>query len=358
MSKLEITPADCTIIGVNRSVNIAIDAMGGDHAPEQIVVGALEAARDDNYRIILVGDEARIRPLMEGHPAAAAVEIVHTPEYITMDESPSLALKKKKQASLVVAARLIREGRAQGMVSAGNTGAVTHGAIVNIGRISGIKRPALATFWPGRSAINLMLDSGANADCRPEFLQQFALMGSIYACSVAGIEKPRVALLNIGEEVGKGNTLVMAAYKLLEESPINFIGNLEMGGFLNGKAEVAVCDGFVGNMVLKSGEAAAELLFGYMKEEIGKSPLAALGAMLSRKALRRVKSRLDHSVVGGALLLGLEGICVKSHGRADSTTIVNAIKMAGQAISQNMIGRIAESISGLIGESEPEPDPL
>lgn len=326
-------------------MKIVVDAMGGDRAPFEIVNGALLALDEKIAQIVLVGDTEKINPLISKYASNNDLSVVHTSEYIHMDESPSQAIKKKKNASIIIAAELVKNGDACAVVSAGNTGAVMEVALFTIGRIQGIKRPALTTFWPSMQGTKIMLDTGANADCRAEYLYQFATMGSIYVQKIMGIEKPKVGLLNIGSEAIKGNALVLSAYKLLSKSNLNFVGNIEMREFLGGKVDVAVCDGFVGNMVLKAAESTAEFFNELLKGEIKKNILHTLTALALKTPFRNLKKRLDHSEHGGALLLGLKGICIKSHGRADARTIYNAVKIAARAVEKNIVVQIQDSIS-------------
>ncbi|MCD4783012.1 MAG: phosphate acyltransferase PlsX [Candidatus Eremiobacteraeota bacterium] len=323
-------------------MNVAIDAMGGDYAPEEIVKGAVIAARkfpDDN--IILVGDRNMILKAEPKPPPNVLIE--HTDEYITMDESPSRAIKKKKRSSMKIAAELVREGKSDAIVSAGNTGALLETCILTIGRIKGIRRPALATFFPTKKGHCLLIDSGANAICKHEYLVQFARMGSVYMKVVEGIEKPRVGLINIGEEKGKGNKFYREVFEMMQdESTINFTGNSEPKDFLGGNVDVAVADGFIGNIVLKSAEAAADLLLSVLREEIKKSIVAKVTALILKPIFRSMKGRLDHSKHGGALLIGLKGICIKSHGRADSTAITNAIALARKLHSHRLVEQVSK----------------
>lgn len=328
-------------------MRIAIDAMGGDFAPSAIVEGAVSAAQDSSINLILVGDQEQINLELKNHTKLENVSILHTPEYILMDESPTFALKKKKQASLILGAKLVKQREAQALISAGNTGAVMEASLLYIGRIKGIKRPALATFWPTLKSSGMFLDSGANSDCKPEYLLQFAQMGDIYAQKVLEISNPKIGLLNIGSEPMKGNAVLSGAYKLLSQVKLNFIGNVEMRDFLLGNIDVAVCDGFVGNMVLKASEAVAEFFTTILKQEIKKHFLAKAGAIFLKPVFKSLKKRLDHSEHGGAILLGLEGICIKSHGRADARTIYNAIKVAQKAIKNNIVEKIKENLDEL-----------
>jgi glycerol-3-phosphate acyltransferase PlsX len=326
-------------------MRIVVDAMGGDNAPDEIVLGATNAARSTkDVQICLVGDEKRIRALL---PPRSTVEIRHTDDYFRMDEHPGPALRNRKQASMMVAAKMLKEGEAQALVSAGNTGALHQVALLEIGRIKGIRRPALAAVFPTRPSESLALDLGANADSKPEYLVQFATMGSIYAQKVMGKKKPRVALLNIGNEPGKGNTLVLAAYELLQkQSEIHFVGNVEPTGFFNGEVDVAVCDGFVGNMMLKTSEAVAEWLMHRVREAALRTPAAKLGGHLLKPSLKTLKQEINHSEHGGAVLLGLRGVVIKCHGRATSDTIENGIKVAARALRNQVVQLIEESHKG------------
>ena len=326
-------------------MRIVVDAMGGDNAPDEIVLGAVNASRSTkDVQICLVGDEKRIRPLL---PARCTVLVCHTDDYFRMDEHPGPALRNRKQASMMVAAKMLKEGEAQAFVSAGNTGALHQVALLEIGRIKGIRRPALAAIFPTRPRESLALDVGANADSKPEYLAQFATMGSIYAQKVMGKNNPRVGLLNIGNEQGKGNALVLAAYELLKkQSDIHFVGNVEPTGFFNGEVDVAVCDGFVGNMMLKTAEAVAEWLMHRVREAALRTPAAKLGGHLLKPSLKTLKQEINHSEHGGAVLLGLRGVVIKCHGRATADTIENGIKVAARALRNQVVQLIEESHKG------------
>lgn len=323
-------------------MRIVVDAMGGDNAPDEIVMGAANAAKAaKDVTICLVGDEQRIKSLLG---AKSNVEIRHAEDFFRMDEHPGQHLRNRKQASMMVAARMIKEGEAQAFVSAGNTGALHQVALLEVGRIKGIRRPALAAVFPTRPAESLALDLGANADCKPEYLVQFATMGSIYAEKVMGKKNPRVALFNIGNEMGKGNALVHSAFELLsQEKSINWVGNVEPSGFFNGEVDVAVCDGFVGNMVLKTAEAVAEWLMLRVREAALRTPVAKLGGHLLKPSLKTLKQEINHSEHGGAVLLGLKGVVIKCHGKATADTIENGIKVAARALRNRVVERIEES---------------
>lgn len=325
-------------------MNIAIDAMGGDYAPMEIVKGVVEAAKmHENDKFVLVGNREKILQVTGKLPPN--IEINHTDEYITMDEKPTEATKRKPRSSMKIASELVKSGECDAILSAGNTGALLETSILTIGRIKGIRRPGLATFFPTKTGHSLLMDSGANADCKQEYLIQFAHMGSIYMQAVEGIDNPKVGLLNIGHESTKGNQYYQEVYEMMsKEEGINFQGNVEPRDFIAGKVDVAVADGFVGNMVLKSAEAAADLMMTIMREEIKKSIVAKITALTLKPIFRHLKKRLDHSEHGGALLIGIKGICIKSHGRADAKTIISAVRVAKLIHSQNMIDHIVKSM--------------
>jgi glycerol-3-phosphate acyltransferase PlsX len=327
-------------------MRIVVDAMGGDNAPDEIVLGAAQAARQTkDTQICLVGDEARIRAVLAKLPFKAKLEIEHAPEFIRMDESAGPALRSRKRTSMVVAAQMVRDGKAEAMVCAGNTGALHQVALLEIGRLKGIRRPALAAIFPTRPQASLALDLGANADCKPEYLVQFAHMGSIYAEKVMGKPRPRIGLLNIGQEAGKGNALVVSTYELLQkQTDLNFVGNVEPMCFFNGKVDVGVCDGFVGNMLLKTSEAVAEWLMHRVREAAHRTPAAKLGGHLLKPSLKELKQDINHSEHGGAVLLGLKGLVIKCHGRATADTIENGVKVAARALRHRVVPLIEESL--------------
>ncbi|HXE73446.1 MAG TPA: phosphate acyltransferase PlsX [Candidatus Nitrosotenuis sp.] len=325
-------------------MKIVIDAMGGDHAPAEIVRGVARASREVQADLCLVGDERKIRAILLEEGTGKPIEVVHTDDFITMDESPGPALRRRERASMVMAARMVREGQAQALVSAGNTAALHQVALTVVGRIHGIKRPALTVILPSRPP-TVALDMGANADVKPEYLVQFAIMGSIYAEKILGRTNPRVGLLNIGSEVGKGNSLVTAAYPLLEASGVNFVGNVEPYGVFRGQVDVAVCDGFTGNMFLKSAEAAAEFVMDAIKEAARATPASRLGGLLMKPALKRLLHVSDQAEHGGAGFLGLRGVVIKCHGRANARAIQNGVKVAARVLDARVIEKIAESLS-------------
>ena len=319
--------------------------MGGDHAPGEIVAGALLAARDGLGRMLLVGDERRIRPLLTGYHGSD-VEIVHAPGAIAMDATPSQALRNADETSLGVAVNLVRDGSAHAVVSAGNSGAFLAVALVRLRTIAGIARPAIAVVFPGKSGPVVVLDSGANVDCRPEWMAQFGVMGSAYARAVLGIDQPRVAIMSVGEERVKGNAQTIEAARVLDDAPVKFIGNVEGKDVFVNAADVIVTDGFVGNVMLKLSEGAASLIAEIVRNEIMQGSLfTKLGALMVRPALRRVAARLNYDNYGGAPLLGLRGNCIVAHGRANRVALRSAIRAAVAEVREDVVGRIAELVA-------------
>lgn len=327
---------------------IAVDAMGGDHAPAEMVKGALRAAKVVRSEILLVGDKDRLQQHLPRRFLPRNLQVIHCSDVIGMEESPGPGLRRRDQASMVVAARLVNEGKAQAMVSAGNTGALHQIALLEIGRLKGVRRPALAALLPTERQPALALDLGANADSKPEYLLQFAYMGSTYASQVLEVVNPRIGLLNIGTEPSKGNHLVVAARELIEASSgLNFIGNIEPTGFFQGQADVVVCDGFVGNMMLKTAEAVSEFIMKRMRQAATSNARAKVGGALLRPSLRSLKQDISHTDHGGAMLLGLKGMVIKCHGRADSEALANGIRVAEQALARHVLASIAQSVSSV-----------
>lgn len=327
-------------------MRIAIDGMGGDNAPESNVEGALAAAREwPDTEIILVGDQARLAPLMKDKPSNLTLR--HAGEVIEADDEPVRAVRRKKDASMVVAGRMIREGEADAMISAGNTGALMTTGLLVVGRMKGIERPALAPMIPTLDGKGVLaLDLGANMDAKPEHLQQYALMGSLYREKVHGIAKPRVGLLNVGSEPGKGNELTKQAYPLLESLPIQFVGNVEARDVMNGVCDVLVCDGFAGNILLKSIEGTAGSLLSLLKEQFSQSLKTKLAAAMMMPQLRNLKSMMDYKEHGGAPLLGLSGLLVKSHGSSNGNAIKNGVRQARTALQNRLVESISSEFSG------------
>jgi len=332
-------------------MRIALDAMGGDHAPGEIVKGAAQFVEDyPEHGVLLVGDEARIKEYLP-QQTKGNLEIVHASEVIGMDEHPVEAVRKKRNSSVVVCADLVRSGEAQGMVSAGNTGAAMASSLLRIGRIKGIDRPAIGSPMPTLTGACIIVDAGANVDCRPKHLLDFAIMGSIYMEKVLRVANPKVGLLNIGEESTKGNELALGAYEILKNaSNINFIGNIEGRDVLAGKADVVVCDGFVGNVILKFAEGMGSALFSLIKDEVTRSWQGKLGGLLVRDGLHRVKQRVDYTEYGGAPLLGVKGVSIISHGSSNHKAIYNALRVAMEAEKHQVVSTIAANIVGADGE--------
>ncbi|GAB6931552.1 phosphate acyltransferase PlsX [Paenibacillus sp. JCM 10914] len=327
-------------------MRIVVDAMGGDNAPKSNVEGALIAAKEwQDTEIILVGDERQIGTFLQDKPSN--LRIVHASEVIETDDEPVKAVRRKKDASMVVAGRMVREGEADAFISAGNTGALMTTGLLVVGRMKGIERPALAPMIPTLDGKGVLaLDLGANMDSKPEHLQQYALMGSLYREKVHGIAQPRVGLLNVGTEPGKGNELTKSAYPLLEELPIQFVGNVESRDVMNGVCDVLVCDGFAGNILLKAIEGTAGALFSLLKEQFNKSLKTKMAAALMMPELRELKSTLDYKEHGGAPLLGLGGLVVKSHGSSDANAVKNGIRQARVALQNRLVESISNEISG------------
>ena len=312
---------------MKEKISLAVDAMGGDFAPGEIIKGAREAlSLDENLRIILVGEPSLLEKEVEG---AEGIEILPASQTISVEEKPTV-VRKKQDSSLMVALRAVKEGRAQAVVTAGHTGAAVLGALLSWGKIKGISRPAIAAPMPCKGGKFLLLDAGANVDCKPEHLLHFAIMGNIYASQILHIQNPRIGLLNIGEETGKGNRLTTAAYQLLEKSSLNFIGNVEGKDIFSGKVDVVVCDGFVGNVVLKSSEGLAQLALHYIKE---------LGM-----DMEKLIPYFDYAEYGGAPILGVPHILIKSHGRSRAKAIRQAILVAKEAVEMDMIGKITSAL--------------
>ncbi len=330
-------------------VRIVVDAMGGDNGPEVVVAGAAEAVCEHpgRFEIVLVGQSDKIEPALSAFGEhRSSVEVVHASEVIAMSESPAMAFRKKKDSSIAVATRLVKEGKADGVVSAGNTGAMVTSALVTMGRLPGISRPAISSLWPNKKHGTIVLDLGANSECAPKNLLQFAVMGEIYARYQLGIDRPRVGLLNIGEERSKGNELVRKSYELLEQEDLNFVGNVEGRGVFEGEADVVVCDGFVGNIILKFSESMYSFLAHMVREQINKGVIAKAGALMMKGAFGGVRSQLDYAEYGGAPLLGVNGITIISHGRSSSRAIKNAILTAEKSIETEINRHIEERLKG------------
>jgi glycerol-3-phosphate acyltransferase PlsX len=324
---------------------IALDGMGGDHAPDVVVQGAILAARELGIRILLVGPQRELEAKLGQESSSLPIEVVNATQVIEMDEHPANAVRQKPDSSMVVGVKLVREGRAQAFVSAGNTGAVMAAGLFELRRIKGVDRPALAAVFPTRKGGSLVIDVGANADCKPEYLAQFGVMGSVYMERVFGVQRPKVGLLSNGEEDTKGNALVQAAHPRLRDLPINFVGNVEGKEIPAGDVDVVVCDGFVGNVVLKLSEGLASSITGLIREEINSSMVSKLFAVGVLPAFRRVRKRLDYAEYGGAPLLGLNGVCIVAHGRSNALAIKNAMRVASQAVENDVVGHIGRGLA-------------
>ncbi len=332
-------------------MRIAVDAMGGDRGPELVAraaIGAVES-QPSSLEILLVGAREQIEPVLRAsgssHPN---IRVCHASETVAMSEPPASAIRKKKDSSIAVAMRLLKEGEADALVSAGNTGAVVAGSLVSIGRLHGVSRPAIATFYPTSKQWAVFLDVGANSVCTPKNLLQFGVMGSVFAQYHLGIREPRVGLLNIGEEKSKGTDMVRAAHELLKNSSIKFVGNVEGRDVMAGAADVVVCDGFVGNVVLKFSESILSFMSQMLRQEIKKSIRAKLGALLLRGAFSTFRSRLDYAEYGGAPLLGVNGVVIICHGKSSGRAIKNAILMAQRFVSCDINGHIEERFKGSV----------
>ncbi len=322
---------------------IAVDAMGGDFAPTEIVAGAIKAQKELGVEVLLVGDPPQIQASLNQHSGSENLEIVPADGVIDMHEEPLVGVRRKRNASINVAMKLVKEQKAQAVVSAGHSGAAMAAALLRLGRIPGIERPAIGAVFPtlldDKSVI--VLDVGANVDCRPRFLEQFALMGSIYSEYVMGVVEPKVGLVNIGEEPSKGDDLALRTHQLLAANEqIPFIGNAEGRDILSGKFDVIVCDGFVGNVLLKFAEAIGEIVLQILREELPRGVRGKLGTAILKPNLRRIKQRIDHAEHGGGLLLGVNGVCIISHGSSQAPSIFNAIRLAQEAIENNVTERI------------------
>jgi glycerol-3-phosphate acyltransferase PlsX len=338
-------------------LRIGVDAMGGDHGPERLVRGAVEAvrARENGWEVVLLGDEAEIRSQLASLRAEdLPVSVVHASQRVEMHEKAVEAIRKKPDASIVVGAKMLREGELDALVSAGNTGAVVAATLLHLGRIPGVLRPAIAVIIPTPKGHCVLLDVGANSDCRPAHLYQFALMGRVYAKNLFGVKDPRVGLLNIGEESGKGNDLTQQTFKLLEANleRIRFVGNVEGRDVLRGTADVVVCDGFVGNVILKFAESVLGLLIETTRREVEKNLKLRIGALLVKPVLSRIRARFNYEEYGGAPLLGVNGITVIAHGSSSVRAIRNAVEVAARSARLRIHQLIREEIQGELQSRE------
>ncbi|UYN89461.1 MAG: phosphate acyltransferase PlsX [Anaerolineales bacterium] len=327
-------------------MRIVLDAMGSDTNPAPEVEAAVEYARQYGDGLYLVGDEPRLRELLAGR--TAGIEIVHAPDVFEMTDHISPGSLRKMQNSMGVGMDLVKEGKAHAFVSAGNTGGQMAIALARLGRLRGVKRPALTALFPVSGGRCAVLDVGANAECKPEYLVQFALLGSVYVEKMLGVKNPRIGLLSNGEEAGKGNELVKATYPLLEKAGLNFRGNMEGKELFGGEADVMVTDGFTGNVLMKSAEAVAKLITERLREEIMSSFITKIGGLLARPAFRGLRKDLDPAEVGAVPLLGLNGLVFVAHGRSDSRALLSALRLARQSVEVNLLSSLGQAIeSGL-----------
>ncbi len=336
-------------IMVGNDVKIAVDAMGGDYVPQNPVAGAIMAAEEFKVGILLVGNKELIEKELDKYSGEGRclIEVVHAEEFIRMDEDALVSVRKKKRSSMRVAAELLRDKQADGVVTAGNTGAMVAVMKLVVGTLKGVERPGLAILIPHLRGFSIVIDVGANVDCKPIYLQQFAIMGAIYAEEILGINNPKIGLLSIGEEEIKGNELTREVFKVLKNSDCNFIGNIEGKDVYAGVADVIICDGFTGNVVLKVSESIVETMENMLKEELSKTFLTRLGYLISKRAYRTFKKRLDYSEYGGAPMLGVNGIAIICHGRSPAKAIKNAIKVAKEFAQHKLNEVIQERISKL-----------
>ena len=326
---------------------VAVDAMGGDYAPHHVIDGALAAARHFDLGVALVGPTAALERELARHGGVdpASVRIVEAPDVVEMQESPSAALRRKQGASIKVAAELVARGEASALFSAGHTGATVMAAYGAFGMLPGVDRPALAATVPSRGQPAVLLDVGASVECRPQHLLQFAVMGAVYARIGLGIDRPRIGLLSIGEEETKGNELTRDAHRLLKAAPLAFIGNVEARRVYTGDADVIVCDGFTGNIALKISEGLVEVIESLLSEELSRTITMRVGSLLTRRALRHFRRRVDYSEYGGAPLLGVAGVTIVGHGRSSAKAVRNAVAMAYRFAASRFIERVEQEIA-------------
>ena len=336
-------------------MRISIDAMGGDFAPREIVAGTLQAATslEGIEKLFLVGDETAIKKQLKKHkgPIPECIEIVHASQIVGMGESPAVAIRRKKDSSIARSIELVKDGKADAIFSAGNTGAAVAAATLKLRTLKGVSRPAIATVMPTPIEPFVLLDAGANPDSTPEMIQQYAVMGSIYSREILGVDNPSVGLLSIGEEAAKGNEITKKTFGLLEQTAVNFVGNVESGDLYGGKVSVAVCDGFVGNVVLKTSEAVARMISNWLKTMFRANPLRMLGALLARGVFKEMKSHADPSSYGGAPLLGANGVVIIGHGSSNALATFNAIRVASEAIDHDVNHLIESELKRINAET-------
>jgi len=328
---------------------ILVDAMGGDNAPHEIVYGCMDAINENSgFDILLVGDKDKINSILkEKNFSSDRLDIYHTTEAITNEDSPVKAIKRKKDSSIVVSLEMIKDRKADVFLSAGNTGALMAGSKIILGMLDGVDRPALMSFLPTSKGLAVIVDAGANTMCKPINLLQFGVMGSLYISEVFGVKNPRVGIVNVGTEENKGNDLVKSAYTLLKQANINFIGNIEGRQVLDGDADVLVCDGFVGNVLIKTLEGAAEYLFGSIKDIFKKSMFTKVSALMVKKELMKFKKHMDYTEYGGVPLLGVNGKVMKAHGSSNAKAIKNAVIRAKSYVRSNVLEQIREDFKNM-----------
>jgi glycerol-3-phosphate acyltransferase PlsX len=328
-------------------MRILLDAMGSDKHPQPEVEAAIQAVEEFDDKLTIVGNRDVLLPMLGSH--ASRIDVIHAADVFEMTDKISARSLRKAQNSLGVSMDLLKSGEADAMVTAGNTGGAMAIALARLGRLKGVRRPALTVLFPVKGGYSVVLDIGANTECKPEYLLQFALMGSVYAELVLGVENPRVGLLSIGEEAGKGNELVRATYPLLEKSGLNFIGNIEGKELFGGEVDVTVTDGFTGNVLMKGVEAVAKLITDRLREEIMASPIRKLGGLLVRPAFSALRKDLDPGEIGAAPLLGLSGLVFVGHGRSDAKAILSAIRLARQSVEVGLLESLGRSVESALG---------
>jgi glycerol-3-phosphate acyltransferase PlsX len=335
-------------------MRIVLDAMGSDTHPEPEVLAAVEAVHLFRDEILLVGHEEKLEPLLAKHAGVQKIRVVHAPEVLEMTDKPASSARGKAQNSMAVGMDLLKMGQAEAFVTAGNTGGAMANGLFRLGRIRGVKRPALTGVFPVAGGHSVVLDIGANAECKPEYLLQFAIMGALYAEKIRGVQHPRVGLLSNGEEAGKGNELVKESYPLFERSGLHFVGNIEPKEFFGGKVDVLVTDGFTGNVLLKTSEAVSKFLLTTLKAELTSNPRTTLGALLAKPAFESVKKVMDPGEIGAVPLLGLDGLVFVGHGRSDAHALVNAIRAARQAVEVDLLAALRAAIQEQLAKLKSE----
>jgi glycerol-3-phosphate acyltransferase PlsX len=325
-------------------MKIAVDGMGGDKAPHEIVAGAVLAAREFGSNIILVGDEAQLKAELSRLHAPSSIEVHHAGSFVRMDESASIAVRKKRDASVSICAELVRDGLADAVVTAGHTGAAVAASVLKMRMLEGVERPGIGIVFPTLKTPTLLMDVGANIDVKAKHLLQYAIMGDVYFRYIMKKSNPTIGLLNIGEEESKGTEFIKEARELIVRSKLNFIGNVEGRDIFNGRVDVVVCDGFVGNVVLKVSESIADVIGKLLKQQLKASPVTMLGALLAKPAFDALKKEVDYSEYGGAPLLGVNGNCIISHGSSNARAIKNAIRVASEFVRHEMKQHIVEAI--------------